>query len=209
MTSSLWLSFAVVSALNIVTPGPANLNVLQRGVQLGHRRVLPAILGNALGLAVAGAFSGVAVAGLVASAPVVQGVLSWAGPSYLGYLGAKLLLRRDVLQIGEIVGEPTSGSLFREALILAMSNPKAILFYLALFPQMLSGVSALQEGWTIAGLTLTYCALSLISLNLYAACAQQLRKRWLTQRRYDLFRQLSGLGLIGFAVKLFWRAATG
>ncbi len=51
MVWAVWLSFATISAANIVTPGPANLNTLRRALQLGFLPVLPTIFGNALGLA--------------------------------------------------------------------------------------------------------------------------------------------------------------
>ena len=49
MNWAVWVSFAAVSAVNIVTPGPANLNTVRRAMQLGIAQVAPTILGNALG----------------------------------------------------------------------------------------------------------------------------------------------------------------
>lgn len=202
MTWAIWLSFAAISAVNIVTPGPANLNTLRRAVQLGGRRVLPTILGNALGLALGGALCAAGIASFVLGSALLWPLFRGVGVVYLAWLGLRLMSRSETLLLDEAGAAAVSGAtLFREAVLLAATNPKALLFYMALFPQVL------EEGRGVAGqaglLILTYCALSILSLGSYAALAGLLRKRIMTQARYDGFRRVSGVVLIGFALAMW------
>lgn len=201
MAWAIWLSYATISAANIVTPGPANLNTLRRALQLGFRPVLPTIFGNALGLAVGGILCAGGVAAFVVKSGALWTVFQWLGIAYLGGLGLKLIIKRDYIALGSgLIRRVPPWLLFREAFLLAVTNPKALLFYLALFPQILDPSRPLWSQSTM--LVLTYCGLSILSLSTYALLAVKVRGRFLTQARYDVFRVCSGLVLIGFAMKL-------
>lgn len=201
MDWTIWLSYTVISAANIVTPGPANLNTLRRAVQLGIVRVVPTIIGNATGLAVGGLLCAGGVATLVVTSELLWVLFRWAGVAYLAGLGVKLVLKREPIALGtDTVRHVSPLHLFREALVLAATNPKALLFFLAIFPQTLDPARSGTAQATL--LVVTYCALSILSLSGYALLAEKLRKTVLTQARYDRFRAISGLILIAFAAKL-------
>ncbi|GGX49504.1 lysine transporter LysE [Tateyamaria omphalii] len=201
MAWAIWLSFVTVSAANIVTPGPANMNTLRRALQLGFVPVLPTILGNALGLAIGGVICATGVATFVVGSPTLWLLFHGFGVAYLGWLGLKLIFKRESISFGSgAVGLVPRHVLFKEALVLAATNPKALLFYVALFPQVMNPDKTL---WTQSLLLVTtYCALSILSLCTYAATASCIRGSFLTQARYTAFRVLSGLILLGFSVAL-------
>jgi threonine/homoserine/homoserine lactone efflux protein len=201
MNLALWISFATVSAVNIVTPGPANLNTLRRAVQLGGKQVLPTIFGNALGLAVGGMICAAGIASFVMGSGVLWALFQGLGVAYLGWLGIRLLLKTEQLSLDQTTHAKISAqTLFSEAFFLAATNPKALLFYMALFPQVLDQQHSLLPQAGV--LVLTYCGLSILSLSTYAVLADLLRRHFFTQARYTRFRQISGLVLMGFAIKL-------
>jgi threonine/homoserine/homoserine lactone efflux protein len=201
MAWAIWFSYAAISAANIVTPGPANLNTFRRALQLGFMPVLPTIFGNALGLAVGGILCAGGVAAFVVASEVLWTIFRWLGVCYLGGLGLKLIIKREPIAQGKgLVQRVSPQLLFREAFLLAVTNPKALLFYLALFPQILDPARVLWSQTTV--FVLTYCGLSILSLSTYALLAQRVRERFLTQARYDVFRILSGFLLLGFALAL-------
>ena len=202
MNWALWVSFVAISAVNIVTPGPANLNTVRRAMQLGINQVAPTIFGNALGLAVGGVVCVAGITSFVMTSGLLWSLFQWVGVAYLAWLGVKLLIRKETLSLNSKTDEAVPArALFSEAFLLAASNPKALLFYMALFPQILNPERSLvsQAGFLI----LTYCGLSILSLTTYSALAHIFRSRFMTQTRYDRFRQISGIILIGFSAKLF------
>lgn len=201
MNWALWASFAAISAVNIVTPGPANLNTVRRAIQLGMYHVAPTIFGNALGLAVGGAICAAGITSFVMSSDLLWSFFQWVGGAYLAWLGVKLLIRKETLSLSSRRDTTVPAKyLFSEAFILAATNPKALLFYMAIFPQILEPERGFPSQVSI--LILTYCGLSILSLSTYSILAHVFRSRFMTQARYDRFRQISGVILIGFATKL-------
>lgn len=203
MSFEAWLAFTLISFANIVTPGPAILNTIRRSAQLGFKRCIPTILANAVGLAVAGFACAFGVATFVLASDWLWFTFRWAGVLYLVYLGFRLIIKRETLDLGATSSTapkiPTR-TLVIESFTLAVSNPKAVLFYVAIFPQVIQADQAATPQALI--LVSTYCTISLASLTTYAAMAGLLRARLLTQARYRGFRVLSGAVLLGFAGKL-------
>ncbi|AEV38790.1 LysE type translocator [Pseudovibrio sp. FO-BEG1] len=197
----VWFSFVLISAANIVTPGPAILNTVRRAAQLGMGRVFPTILGNTLGLAIAGSFCAGGVASFVLTSEILWSVFRWLGVGYLVWLGLKFVFKREEIDLSGDVRSSVSGmTLFWEAFLLAVTNPKAILFFVALFPQVMRSESALLPQAAI--LVVTFCGISVLSLCSYSALASLLRARFFTQARYRRFRVVSGFVLFGFAGKI-------
>ncbi|MXN67116.1 LysE family transporter [Stappia sp. GBMRC 2046] len=202
MEFSLWIAFATICAANIVTPGPAILNTINRSISLGFNATRPTVFGNALGLAAGAILCGAGVASFVLASEVLWAIFRWAGIGYLAYLGLKLLFKREKIDLSMAAPDSSASPLrlFVEAFLLAVMNPKAVLFFVAVFPQFMRPDQAFLP--QISVFVLTYCALSICSLTTYAFAASALRTRFLTQARYDVFRKLSGLLLLGIAGRL-------
>jgi threonine/homoserine/homoserine lactone efflux protein len=144
-------------------------------------------------LAVAG------VAAVLTANPAVFGLVQYAGAIYLAYLGVRMILARPgdapVLKM-----EPRR--FFKQAMLITLLNPKAIVFYMAFFPLFVDparhqglltfGAMAL----TIAALTFVYC-LVVILITHFAADRMRASPRiaaWLNR--------IAGTMLVGFGVKL-------
>jgi len=189
--------FAVIVFLMI--PGPGNLALITSTGKGGRRGGLACTFGVIAGdqvlmwLAVAG------VAALLSAYPPAFHAVQWLGAAYLAWLGARMLLARagdkPVLQI-------RPHHYFRQALLITVLNPKAIVFYMAFFPLFVDparhrglltfGVMAA----TIAALTLLY---GLIVVLLTHHLAERLRANPLVS---GTLQKLAGVFLIGFGVKL-------
>jgi threonine/homoserine/homoserine lactone efflux protein len=139
------------------------------------------------------------VAALLAAYPDAFNLVQWVGAAYLAWLGAKMLLTKPgaapVLNI-------TAGHYFRQALMITLLNPKAILFYMAFFPLFVD--PARQQGLitygfmaaTIAVITFLY---GLTSVLLTHFLAERIRANPSISR---VLEKVAGLFLIGFGIKL-------
>ena len=192
-------AFVVAVIVFLAIPGPGNLALVTSTSKGGVRGGLAATLGVMAGdqvlmwLAVAG------VATLLATSPRLFAGVQWLGAAYLAWLGWRMLRAKagdaPVLHI-------RSGQYVRQALLITLLNPKAIVFYMAFFPLF---VDPLQHrglltfgvmAATIAGLTLLYGALAVWLTRRFA---ERLRAnpsllRWLNR--------LAGTLLIGFGLRL-------
>ena len=192
-------AFVVAIIIFLMIPGPGNLALITSTGKGGVRGGLAATLGVIIGdqvlmwLAVAG------VAALLTTYPTAFSAVQWLGAGYLVWLGGKMLLARPgaapVLHI-------KPHHYFRQALMITLLNPKAIVFYMAFFPLFVDparhqglktfGVMAV----TIAALTFVY---GLVVVLLTHFLAERLRANPVIGRT---LQKLAGIFLIGFGIKL-------
>ena len=192
MHSSNWFLFLGVALIATFSPGPAVLLAISNSVAKGPRRALICSLGNALGLFVV---SGVAMAGMgivLATSASAFLLLKLAGAAYLIYLGIKQWRKHDSAFQTVSAPSPVTANwrLFAQGVTLALTNPKAIVFFSALFPQFLVHDAPLLEQFVT--LTTTFSACALLSHSFYVFLAHSLRRQFADPARARLFNRVSG-----------------
>ncbi|MEG0860684.1 MAG: LysE family translocator [Pseudomonas sp.] len=183
------LAYVVVAAIAIASPGPATLMAINNSLAYGPRSALWSSLGNACGLFCLSAAAMLGLGALLASSEWMFNVVKIAGAGYLFYLGAKQLFKKTPMLAADVlakqkVSKPSRQKLFKSAFLTAATNPKATMFFSALFPQFLDQSAALLPQFLM--LTSIFMGLSLASLSLYAALASR-AKGVLTQPRFSLW----------------------
>ena len=192
-------AFVIAIIIFLLIPGPGNLALITSTGKGGIRGGLAATLGVIIGdqflmwLAVAG------VAALLTAYPAAFHAVQWLGAAYLAWLGLRMLLAKPgaapILNI-------RSGQYVRQALLITLLNPKAIVFYMAFFPLFVD--PARHQGLatfglmavTIATLTFVY-GLSMVLLTHFLAA--RMRANPAISRALE---KLAGMFLIGFGIKL-------
>src|SRR5689334_3540126 len=130
---TLALFMAAALALNL-TPGPDMMYVTARSVADGRRAGVVAALGIGAGTLVHIAALALGLAALLASVPLAYDALRIAGALYLVVIGLQLLLRRSRAEAMPITPAPL-GTVFAQAVLTNVFNPKVALFFLAFLPQ--------------------------------------------------------------------------
>lgn len=193
----------VVGTAAIVTPGPGNLNTVRRVVQLGLRPATLCIFGNVLGLLVLGTLSATGIASILLAYPVLWILFSCAGSLYLIWLGiGQISAQTPFDPIGQAFALVSDRHLFLEAFAVSVSNPKAIVFYLAVFPQFLVADAKVATQLTV--MVLSCGGISLVSHLGYAVIANRLRIRLASPNRYRIFQIASGLLLVAVGIGLLF-----
>ncbi len=170
------LGFTLVAAVAIASPGPATLMAINNSLAHGQRSAIWSSLGNASGLFCLSAAAMLGLGALLASSEWLFSMVKILGAGYLFYLGVRQLLSKtpllaDSIHEGLSTHRPTRLKLYKSAFFTALSNPKATLFFTALFPQFINQGAALLPQFLI--LTAIFMALSVSSLSLYAALASR------------------------------------
>lgn len=192
MPFSTWLLFCGVALLVSLSPGPGVLLAISNSVVVGPRHTLFSSLGNAAGLFIV---SGAATAGMGALLTVSASaflVVKIVGAAYLVWLGIRQWRSAPLrLDATTSTNQPTTPRrLFLQGLGVAVTNPKAILFFTALFPQFLVPGPSLALQTVL--LTVTFTVLALLSHAFYVGLFRTLR-RFLTEARHlRLFNRISG-----------------
>lgn len=147
MAWSTWWVYVLASVGLSLTPGPNSLLVLAHGALHGRRRTLWTITGGALGFAAVIGLSMLGIGALLRASADALSVLKWGGGAYLVWLGMQLWrappLQLDMPEIDGHRGLIPRSVMFRQGLLAAISNPKALLFYGAFLPQFLDAQRSL------------------------------------------------------------------
>jgi len=189
-----WLMFCAVGLATALSPGPAILLAISNGASRGVPAVLCSSLGNAAGLLVISSVSMFGLGVLLKTSATAFLVAKLIGAAYLIWLGIKQWRRRDVLATApaEVAdgGRASRWVLMREGALVALTNPKAIAFFTALFPVFIDGHRALLPQFSI--MTASMMSISFLCLVAYGALARRAR-RWLAvPGRQRLFQRVTG-----------------
>ncbi len=192
-------AFCATVLLFLALPGPGTFALLTSTGRGGFRAGAAATLGVIVGdqvllwLAVAG------VAALLAAHPAALKAVQYGGAAYLGWIGLNLIFARDG-RASPIHIEPRRYA--RQAFLITLLNPKAIIFYMAFFPLFIDpathqgGITFLAMAATIAVLTALYC----LTLCAFAqAVAQKVKAN---RRAARWLERLAGVFLVGFGIRL-------
>ena len=133
-----WLLYLAASVGLSLSPGPNGLLALTHGAIHGRRKALFTISGGVLGFVVIIALSLFGIGALLQASIVWLTVLKWVGGAYLVWLGIQLWRAPPMDMHAANGGETRPGSaLFKEGLLSAVTNPKALLFFAAFLPQFI------------------------------------------------------------------------
>jgi threonine/homoserine/homoserine lactone efflux protein len=186
------------------TPGPAVLFIMTNSTIFGWKKATFAALGNIVGLLILGIIAVTGLGTILNTSKMIFDCIKYAGAAYLIYLGLKLILQKDietsVIKEKEIANDISSLKIFLQALGVAISNPKAIVFLTALFPQFINIDEALVPQFST--LIATLMVFSFSFLMFYSLLAHK-AKIWLNRpHRMVAVNRMSGSIFIGFGVLL-------
>ncbi len=187
----------------VLLPGPNTLFVLKTGISHGIKRGYLAALAIFIGDAVLMLCAWAGVATLIKTTPILFNVVRYLGAFYLLYLGGRILYGALTNKGEHIHGDKSPGSaIFKRALVLSLTNPKAILFYVSFFVQFID-VNAPHTGlpFLILALVLeliSFCYLTFLILS-GAFITQYIKSK---KKLAKLGNSLIGLLFLGFAARL-------
>ncbi len=214
---SLYWIFLVASVSTIMSPGPGVLMAVTNAIRLGVWRTLPAIGGCAFGTLVVAGISVTGLGVLIATSPTLYGIVKAAGVLFLIYLGWKKFRAKPFVfkvldsHIREEAmsgrsAEPEAGPvrLFAEGVLLQLTNPALIIFYLSLFPQCIDRTLAYWP--QVVLLAVNYSLILLIVHTVYATMASSAAERFLTDAASVWINRISAaaywLLALGFGVPM-------
>ena len=197
---NLYLLFLTVATLTVLSPGPGVLMTLTNALRYGLRGTISGILGIAFGALLVAGISATTLGAVLAASALAFTVLKLAGAAYLIYLGARLWRSPPVPVASEQAHQASFKRRFLEGLSLQLTNPKAIFFFLSVFPQFIEGEAGFVRQFAL--LVLTYAALVVVIHTGYALFAHQARA-WLTSERGGrTVNRLGGATFMCFGVAL-------
>lgn len=213
MSLQLWLLYCAAAIGLSLTPGPNGLLVLTHGMRFGLRRTVFTALGGVSGFFLLVAASLAGLGALLAASEQAFTFTKWAGALYLVYLGIRTwrapapLLANGLAANEEAANETAASSgvephrstqLFNQGFLVAVSNPKALIFFTAFLPQfMQSGVPYWQQLIVLGG---TFALVEFIYELAIAHAAQRVAP-WLG-RNGKMFNRAAGVSFVAIGAIL-------
>lgn len=204
MTTQSWLIYLSLVFVATSTPGPAVFFIMTHSTLYGWRKATFAALGNIAGLLCLGVIAVTGLGTILQTSEIVFKFIKYAGAAYLVYLGIKLFMQKEVdfsaMNNLGVSKDISALKIFVQALGVAVSNPKAIVFLTALFPQFININEALIPQFSV--LITVLMVFSFSFLMSYALLAHKI-KAWLTRpNRVKVFYRTSGSVFVGFGLLL-------
>lgn len=213
MTSHTWLFYFITVLILTASPGPSTLVCMTKSIGFGLRAGVVTALGSLTAITIIMTLSFTGLGVIVASSEIIFNIIKWFGAGYLVYLGLKALLSTqttyeigqshtlsDSLAVSNKRHVRSSYKLYLNGFLVGASNPKAIVFFTALFPQFINpNANMLQQYLAFAT---TFVLLELFWLLTYAYMGAKSSKWIMKSGRATFFNRLTGGVFIGAGLLL-------
>jgi threonine/homoserine/homoserine lactone efflux protein len=176
----LYSLFLLTAVATVFSPGPGVVMTLGNALRYRMRGTFGGILGIAFGALIVATISATSLGVLLATSAVAFTVLKFIGAGYLIYLGIRRWRSPPFNFAAQPAREASLGKRFLEGLSLQLTNPKAIFFFLSVFPQFIDPEKSYPVQF--ATLVLTYSSLVVVVHCIYAVFAKR-AKSWLASEQ--------------------------
>lgn len=205
MTLKTWWLFVGMTFVVSATPGPNMLLVMSSSARHGFRAAIATMAGCMATLLAMMAISAAGVGAVLQAFPAVFDVLRWVGAAYLAWRGIRAW-RAPVGAAGASAGVDArppawvgggNAARFRQGVLVASSNPKAILFCAAFLPQFIDPAAPALAQFAI--LVSTFAVIEISWYCVYAASGRRLAAYLHRADVLRLFNRITGGAFVGFA----------
>ncbi len=195
MTFDYFVAYFTILFIATVTPGPNSLLAINHGLNHGIRRTIFSGLGNLTGNLLLALVSFLGLGAILIASGIIFTIIKWIGIIYLLFVGFKLIFEPVITEtfndnLDKASTIKRKNNLFLDGLIIAVGNPKGILFFTALFPQFIDIKHATAEGFLIIFSTLGIVAFGCYML--YAVFGVRLNRLFLRESFRKGFNRITG-----------------
>lgn len=200
MNLEIWLIYLGTILVFMSTPGPSHILMISVSIGNGFKKSLATAAGDLSANAIQIVLAGLGLAVIIVSSRHGFSVVKWLGVAYLVWVGVRTIISsfRNSENASTSPGA-LAANLWLRGFLTSAANPKAVVFFAALFPQFIDSNEHL--GMQILILGTTYIVVDCMFLVTYG-----LSSHWLAQTlksRYKaLIDRISGARLIAAAFLL-------
>ena len=204
MTLSSFTAYFLIMFVATITPGPSMLLAVSHGVNHGMLKTTYSGLGNLAGNLIMALLSVLGLGAILLASGLVFNIIKWTGILYLIFIGLKLIFEPVKPSQPDALAETkllkSKSRLFIDGFLIAIGNPKGILFFTALFPQFIQFGQA-----TLFDYTVVFTSLALVAFGcymLYAFFGMRINKLQSLYGLKKLFNRVTGLIFVGTGLAL-------
>ncbi|WP_428239542.1 LysE family translocator [Gynuella sp.] len=197
----IYLGICIVAT---ASPGPAIFLSIKNGAKYGFARAIIGVVGNVVAMLTLASVSAVGLGAVILASPFLYTGIKVIGGLYLIYLGIKAWCSKPIFHAKNAeklaFSTPSRLKVFSESYVVGISNPKAIAFYTALFPQFINLDQPVFLQFALLAGTFAICSFSF--LTIYVVLASKLRNHLEKRKTLAWFNRITGGVFIGFGTAL-------
>jgi homoserine/homoserine lactone efflux protein len=207
MALDTWTAYFLASILIALSPGSGAVLAMSHGLSFGMRRTRATIAGLQLGLVVILLVAGAGVGSLLVASELAFSVVKILGAAYLIYIGWAQWRSSNGIAADGGAGPADANGLsakrrFFTGLLTNVTNPKGILFMVAVLPQFISPSRPLWPQLLV--MALTTVAVDTVVMHGYAFAASRLQTLFKNARAITLQNRVFGGMLMAVGAGLFF-----
>jgi homoserine/homoserine lactone efflux protein len=204
MHFTTWIAFVFAASVIAISPGSGAVLSMSHGLSYGVKKASATILGLQMGLLVVLGIAGAGVGSLLLASEVAFNIVKTVGALYLIYLGlsqwrAKAAVTGDLHAAAVL---PTGRRRVLTGFLTNVTNPKGIIFMVAVLPQFISPTAPLLPQLLI--LAVTMCTIDLIVMHSYAFLASSMQRFFRDARAVKKQNRFFGSLLMAVGAALFF-----
>jgi len=201
MEFSSYLIYFSISVIASVSVGPSVILAANNGINFGYKKSLSGVSGHVSAILVLALVSASGVGSILLASENTFLIIKYLGVFYLAYIGYAIWHNKGTWSLLSQQGKVPSGfSLYRKSLFLGLSNPKALVFFTALFPQFIQTNEALLPQFVL--LTATSLTNAFIFTFAYAFAGYKLKNKLLPLLNSGVLSKSTSVMFLGFAAVL-------
>jgi homoserine/homoserine lactone efflux protein len=210
MTFATWITFVIAGSLIAISPGSGAVMAMSHGLAYGIRKASATVLGLQCGLLLVFVIAGAGVGSLLLASELAFAIVKTVGALYLIYCGVtqwRAAPQTDALAAAPLAAHPSFGRRVLTGFLTNATNPKGIIFMVAVLPQFISQQAALLPQLLILGATMV--SIDTIVMHGYAWLAAAMQRYFRDARAVKKQNRFFGgvLVLVGAALFFVKRSA--
>lgn len=214
MTLPTWFAFFMAACVITISPGSGAVLSMSHGLAYGVRRATATIAGLQAGLVVILFVAGAGIGSILVASEFAFNLIKIVGAFYLVYLGiaqwrAKVGSGPEMSADGGMRSPPSWSKRFLSGFLTNATNPKGIVFMVAVLPQFIAPNAALLPQLLV--LATTMCLIDVVVMHGYAFAAASLQHHFSSERAMTWQNRFFGgvLILVGAALCFVERSSAG
>jgi len=201
MEFSTYLIYLSISVIASVSVGPSVILAANNGINFGYIKALSGVSGHVSAILVLALVSASGVGSILLASENTFLIIKYLGVLYLAYIGYAIWQNKGSWSLlSQQDNIPSGFNLYKKSLFLGLSNPKALVFFTALFPQFIQADKALIPQFLL--LTTTSLINAFIFTFAYAFAGYKLKNKLLPLLNSGALSKVTAMMFLGFATVL-------
>jgi len=185
-----------------IIPGPSMILGLTHGIKYGAKKAMATALGNTCASLIQASISIAGLGAVLTASQPLFFTLKYAGAAYLIYLGLKLWFSKpmtiDASSHRNLTDDSSFGKRFSQGFYVAVANPKAIVFFSALFPQFIDTTTSPLAQYL--GLVIPLSIIAFMCMMIYALGGTKITRFFTKENPGNNFNRIMGGSFITLGI---------